>query len=120
MFLAQITLDLATGSNLIKYALVAVLIAVAFFSFVLPLLRKTFATTAAKPTAQNQPTSNAGTLPARTSDTPPPAGFVEHLEVIEANAPNAGPQVWWEYAKAGMTEVEVAKAEAKLARQPAQ
>jgi hypothetical protein len=38
------------------------------------------------------------------------------LKVIEATAPNADPKIWWEYAKAEMTEAEVAIAEAKLAR----
>jgi hypothetical protein len=119
MFLAQMTIDLGVVSSLIKYGLAAVLIAVAFFSFVLPLLRKiTIAVPAKLPQLpQDKPTVKPAE---RNSDSPPPAGFVEHLQIIEATAPNAGPQVWWEYAKAGMTEVEVAKAEAKLARQPVQ
>lgn len=116
MFLAQLTLDLGTTSSLIKYALAGVLVAVAFFSFVLPLLRKLAVTVPTK--VPQLPVVPANTT--RTSDSPPPAGFVEHLQIIEATAPNAGPQVWWEYAKAGMTEIDVAKAEAKLARQPAQ
>jgi len=115
MFLAQLmTLDLETASSLIKDVLAGVLVAVAFFSFVLPLLRKLAVAVATK--APQLPISPAKTT--RTSDSPPPAGFIEHLEIIEATAPNAGPQVWWEYAKAGMTEIEAAKAEAKLARRP--
>ena len=51
----------------------------------------------------------------RSSDAPPPTGFAEHLEIIEKTAPNAGPEVWWGYAKAELTEAEVAIAEAKLA-----
>jgi len=53
----------------------------------------------------------------RSSDMPPPKGFADHLNIIETAAPNAGPEVWWEYAKSEMTEAEVALAEAKLARQ---
>lgn len=52
----------------------------------------------------------------RSSDSPPPKGFTEHLQVIENTAPNANTEVWWKYAKAGLTEVEVAISEAKLAR----
>lgn len=56
----------------------------------------------------------------RSSDTPPPAGFSAHLQIIEEAAPNATPDVWWNYAKAEMTEAEVALAEAKLARRSAE
>ena len=52
----------------------------------------------------------------RSSDTPPPAGFAEHLQIIQDTAPNANCEVWWDYAKKEMTEAEVAIAEAKLAR----
>lgn len=52
----------------------------------------------------------------RSSDTPPPAGFAEHLQIIEDTAPNANTEVWWKYAKEELTEAEVAIAEAKLAR----
>lgn len=120
MFLAQMTIDLGVASSLIKYGLAAVLIAVAFFSFVLPLLRKITIAVPTKPPQLPQDKPILVKPVERNSDFPPPAGFVEHLQIIEATAPNAGPQVWWEYAKAGMTEVEVAKAEAKLARQPVQ
>lgn len=54
----------------------------------------------------------------RSSDTPPPEGFAEHLAIIEKTAPNANTEVWWEYAKKELTEAEVAIAEAKLARKP--
>lgn len=52
----------------------------------------------------------------RSSDTPPPPGFAEHLQIIEDTAPNANTEVWWQYAKQELTEAEVAIAEAKLAR----
>jgi hypothetical protein len=52
----------------------------------------------------------------RSSDTPPPTGFAEHLQIIQDTAPNANCEVWWDYAKKEMTEAEVAIAEAKLAR----
>lgn len=52
----------------------------------------------------------------RSSDTPPPEGFAEHLQIIENTAPNANTEVWWKYAKEELTEAEVAIAEAKLAR----
>ena len=52
----------------------------------------------------------------RSSDTPPPEGFAEHLQIIEDTAPNANTEVWWKYAKEELTEAEVAIAEAKLAR----
>ncbi len=52
----------------------------------------------------------------RSSDTPPPFGFAEHLQIIQDTAPNANCEVWWDYAKKEMTEAEVAIAEAKLAR----
>lgn len=52
----------------------------------------------------------------RSSDVPPPAGFATHLKIIQETAPNADPAIWWEYALKEMTEAQVAKAEAKLAR----
>jgi hypothetical protein len=52
----------------------------------------------------------------RSSDAPAPSGFAEHLRIIEETASNADASVWWEYAKAELTEAEVAIAEAKLAR----
>lgn len=55
----------------------------------------------------------------RSSDAPAPGGFAEHLRIIEETAPNADAHVWWEYAKAELTEAEVAIAEAKLARRAA-
>jgi hypothetical protein len=52
----------------------------------------------------------------RSSDQLPPAGFVEHMEIIEKASPNADAVVWWAYAKQGLTEAQVARAEASMAR----
>jgi len=52
----------------------------------------------------------------RSSDTPPPEGLAAHLAIVEQTAPNADPSIWWTYAKAEMTEAEIAIAEARLAR----
>lgn len=52
----------------------------------------------------------------RNSDAPAPVGIGEFLKTIEETSPNANPSIWWEYAKAEMTEAQVAIAEAKLAR----
>lgn len=51
----------------------------------------------------------------RSSDQLPPIGFVEHLQVIQAVAPRASFEDWWNYALKGMTEAQVAREEAKLA-----
>ena len=58
----------------------------------------------------------APTPKTRNSDAPAPAGIGEFLKTIEETSPNANPSIWWEYAKAEMTEAQVAIAEAKLAR----
>ncbi len=63
--------------------------------------------------------TDAGTpVTKRSSDQKPPEGFVEHLTVLLAAAPNAAPATQLQYAMKGMTEAEVALTEAKLARHP--
>jgi hypothetical protein len=62
------------------------------------------------------PPTPAPTPKTRNSDAPAPAGIGEFLKTIEETSPNANPSIWWEYAKAEMTEAQVAIAEAKLAR----
>lgn len=120
MLLAQVTVDLGYAAGVFKYLLAAALLAVAVFSFVLPLLRSVTVASATSTTPAAKPKVVLKRREVdRSSDTPPPAGFSEHLRIIETAAPNATPQVWWEYAKAEMTEAEVALAEAKMARLPA-
>jgi len=109
-------LDLELISK-VKTPLVAVLFLVAaynlFWPSVMPWLKKLFSSDTLVPI--NPDFKRNGTD--RSSDAPPPVGFTEHLLIIEAAAPNADTAVWWEYAKQGLTEAEVALAEAKLARQ---
>lgn len=120
MLLAELTLDLGTVANTFKVLLGVGLLAVAVLSVLVPLIQSA---STAKPTVASaaisklKPTLKRRDVD-RSSDTPPPAGFADHLRIIEVAAPNANPAVWWEYAKAEMTEAEVALAEAKLARQP--
>lgn len=125
MFLAQVTFDLGSAFGWFKTLIALALVAIMVFTFVIPLIRSMFASGVIKSAtiATNTAVTAAGTLlrkrdTGRSSDTLPPAGFAEHLSIIEAAAPNANPQIWWDYAKAEMTEAEVALAEAKLARQP--
>jgi len=118
--LAQVTLDLGTIVTGFKYLLAAGLLAIAVITFLIPLVRDllTPAPVETKP-ARPLPVSTATKRKdiERCSDTPPPEGFAEHLQIIETSAPNATPDIWWAYAKSEMTQAEVALAEAKLARQ---
>lgn len=119
MFLAEFTVDLGQVINMLKYAAVAVLLFIAFFSFVLPLLRSIVVpgVSALSPSIKPETVLKRRNVD-RSSNAPPPAGFSDHLRIIETAAPNATPQIWWEYAKAELTEAEVALAEAKIARIP--
>jgi hypothetical protein len=54
----------------------------------------------------------------RSSDQPPPVGFVTHLELIRSAAPAGTEAVWWTYALQGFTEAQVSKAEAALVTRP--
>jgi hypothetical protein len=113
---SQITIDLNFVGSIVRYGVAAFLVAICVFTFVIPWLRSSSAfklVTASEPAKANKPFERKDS--SRSSDTPPPEGFADHIEIIEAAAPNAGPVVWWEYAKAEMTEAEVALAEAKLA-----
>lgn len=116
----QLTLDLGSMWSMSKYLLAACLFTVSAFVFVLPWLRDLWVRTTETPapaTGPGRPIQKPKRKDVdRSSDTPPPTGFAEHLRIIEATAPNADPKIWWEYAKAEMTEAEVAIAEARLAR----
>lgn len=118
--LAQVTLDLGTIVTGFKYMIAAGLLAVAAVTFLIPFIRDLLTATPveikpARPIAVGAKVKHKDVD--RCSDTPPPAGFAEHLQIIEASAPNATTDIWWAYAKSEMTEAEVALAEAKLARQ---
>ena len=101
-----------------KYLLAAFLLTTSTFVFILPWLRDlwTRAVDVPVPTPGRPIQKPKRKDSDRSSDTPPPTGFAEHLRIIEITAPNADPKIWWEYAKAEMTEAEVAIAEARLAR----
>jgi hypothetical protein len=118
--MTQMTLDLGFILTLGKYLIAGGLIVFGLFTFVIPMLfdignrvRESPPTVPVKATTVLKPKRKDVD---RSSDTPPPTGFAEHLRIIEATAPNAEPKIWWEYAKAEMTEAEVAIAEARLAR----
>lgn len=120
MPMTQMTLDLGFILMLGKYLIAGGLIVFGLFTFVIPMLfdignrvRESPPATPVKVTPVLKPKRKDVD---RSSDTPPPTGFAEHLRIIEATAPNAEPKIWWEYAKAEMTEAEVAIAEARLAR----
>lgn len=115
MLLASLDLELGTLSTMLRYFLGFMLLGIAIISGIIPLLGN-----ALKPKKKTTDSSNVYTRKDtnRSSDTPPPEGFSAHLEIIEQTAPNADASVWWDYAKAEMTEAEVAIAEAKLARKP--
>jgi ABC-type transport system involved in multi-copper enzyme maturation permease subunit len=110
MLFSQISFDLGSIFSSGKVTLAVLLIVVALGTALWPWL-KSFGNNAL---ASNTKPKRRDVD--RSSDTPPPAGFAAHLCIIEATAPNADAKVWWEYAKAEMTEAEVAIAEAKLAR----
>lgn len=103
--------------NSLKTPLVLGLFAIATYTLLWPIVRDFFKGDG-KPAKELSNPDFKRTDSGRSSDTPPPEGFVEHLAIIESAAPNADTSVWWEYAKQGLTEAEVALAEAKLARKP--
>jgi hypothetical protein len=114
MMLAELTLDLGTLSSMLRYIIAILLLGICVITFVLPSILDFFSKSKKKSISINTDFTRKDS--GRSSDTPPPAGFAEHLEIIERTAPNADTSVWWEYAKAEMTEAEVAISEAKLAR----
>lgn len=123
MLFGQISFDLGSFFSSGKNILALLLLVVAIATFIGPWLKSKLggvplpASGAPKPAVTTSPKLKRRDVD-RSSDTPPPAGFADHLRIIEATAPNADAKVWWEYAKAEMTEAEVAIAEAKLARRP--
>lgn len=111
MLVGEIVLDLAGLAHWFKPILTVVLLTIGIVFFVVPWLKEV----SSKITPMPQP-SPAPLPKIRSSDAPAPAGIGEFLKTIEITAPNANPEIWWGYAKAEMTEAQVAIAEAKLAR----
>lgn len=107
IMLAVLTLDLKT----LKYGAIAILLGISIFQLVVPMFMELLKGAA---TTKPNPISLIGKK--RSSDQPPPAGFVEHLKLIEEASPNANAEIRWKYATEGLTEAQVALTEAKLAR----
>jgi hypothetical protein len=122
MLFADVVFDLGQSTGWGKFLLISALAVVCVLFFVLPTLREFLSQVGQSKALPIKPITPNTAKPLkrrnvdRSSDTPPPAGFSEHLRIIEATAPNAEASVWWEYAKSEMTEAEVAIAEARLAR----
>jgi len=129
MLCAEIELDISQIMGWGKPAAIIVLAAIAFFTLLFPKVRSLAGGLIGKlldplkdvatDELQKGPTKDFKRKDVdRSSDQPPPACFASHLQIIEDTAPNANAETWWKYAKAELTEAEVAIAEAKLARQP--
>lgn len=113
----MIAVDLALLVTWVKPILTIVLLTIGIVFFIVPWLKDLISRFVSKipniiPPAP-APTPSPKT---RNSDAPAPAGIGEFLKIIEETSPNANPSIWWEYAKAEMTEAQVAITEAKLAR----
>ena len=129
MLLAELEIDISQLLSWGKPAAITVLAAIAFFTLLFPKLKTGMGgllgklldllKDAATDELNKKPSSDFKRKDVdRSSDEPPPECFATHLQIIEDTAPNAGPKTWWKYAKAELTEAEVAIAEAKLARRP--
>jgi len=108
-------IDLAATVTWIKPVLIILLMTIGIVFFAVPWLKEMIGKLPSKPAETPQPSPSAKPKQ-RSSDATPPAGTAEYLHIVETTAPNADPTVWWEYAKAEMTEAEVAIAEARLAQ----
>lgn len=109
----MIAVDLAWLVAWVKPILIIVLLTIGIVFFIVPWLKDLISRFVSKIPNILPP---APTPKTRNSDAPAPAGIGEFLKTIEETSPNANPSIWWEYAKAEMTEAQVAIAEAKLAR----
>lgn len=129
--LAEITLDMSAIAGALKTVAMVVLVVIGLLMFGLPVaagkLRSMLKPVAPAPPIAPIPSSFqqvnemiddkiSKQETATSSDQKPPAGFTDHLQIIQESAPNADPTVWWEYALRGLTSAEVSRAEARLAR----
>lgn len=115
MIIGEIVIDLAALISWVKPILAIGLLAIGVVFFAIPWIKDLISRFVSAipniPSPAPTPTPKI-----RNSDAPAPAGIGEFLKIIEATSPNANPSIWWEYAKAEMTEAQVAITEAKLAR----
>lgn len=114
----EVAIDLAGLTSLIKPILAVVFLIIGIVFFMVPWFKDLSSKFVPAPTPFPVPTPSPAPTPSkiRSSDAPAPLGLGEFLKIIETTAPNANPTIWWGYAKAEMTEAQVAIAEAKLAR----
>ena len=111
----MIAVDLAWLVTWVKPIFTIVLLAVGIVFFVIPWLKE-LTSRFVSDIPNIIPPAPAPAPKTRNSDAPAPVGIGEFLKIIEETSPNANPSIWWEYAKAEMTEAQVAITEAKLAR----
>ncbi len=113
---AELTVDLESLMHYLKQFGIFILLLVCLGTFLIPTVKDIIANLMSNKSLPLIPDGLKRKDTNRSSDQAPPAGFATHLQIIEDTAPNASADVWWRYAKAEMTEAEVAIAEAKLAR----
>lgn len=113
MIIGEIVIDLASLIGWVKPILAIGLLTIGIVFFAIPWIKDLISRFVSAIPNIPSPTP---TPKIRNSDAPAPAGIGEFLRIIEATSPNANPSIWWEYAKAEMTEAQVAITEAKLAR----
>ena len=117
MIIGEIVIDLASLIGWVKPILAIGLLAIGVVFFAIPWIKDLISRFVSAIPNIPSPTPTPTPPPKiRNSDAPAPAGIGEFLRIIEATSPNANPSIWWEYAKAEMTEAQVAITEAKLAR----
>lgn len=115
MIIGEIVIDLASLIGWVKPILAIGLLTIGIVFFAIPWIKDLISRFVSAIPNIPSPTPTP-TPKIRNSDAPAPAGIGEFLRIIEATSPNANPSIWWEYAKAEMTEAQVAITEAKLAR----
>ena len=115
MIIGEIVIDLAGLIPWVKPILTIVLLAIGIVFFAIPWIKE-LTSRFVSDIPNILPPAPTPAPKTRNSDAPAPVGTGNFLKTIEETSPNANPSIWWEYAKAEMTEAQVAIAEAKLAR----
>lgn len=111
--IAQMVIDTAKVVSVVKPVAIGGLSLGFFWTILWPILKEWFEKL---PKTNSTPVNSEPSPPVKGSDKPAPEGFVEHLKVIQAAAPNGNPEAWWGYALQGLTEADTMRAEVKLAR----